>query len=189
MKNILPCNLKLFFLFTICIFFHTLDLSAFIAIPPGKTTEPVTKNKSAAAAVTEVAVVQCGEIICQGQTGVIYTVPVITNATSYIWTLPFGATITAGANTNSITVDFSSSASSGNITAQGSNICGNGVVSDNFSVTINNCDRTDFFIPEGFSPNGDIVNDVFFIRGLDEYPLNSIAIYNRWGNKVYESSP
>ncbi|HXC06150.1 MAG TPA: gliding motility-associated C-terminal domain-containing protein [Bacteroidia bacterium] len=45
------------------------------------------------------------------------------------------------------------------------------------------------FIPEGFSPNGDEINDVFFIRGLDLYPHNSIVIFNRWGNKVFEASP
>lgn len=48
---------------------------------------------------------------------------------------------------------------------------------------------TDFFIPEGFSPNGDGVNDVFFIRGLDLYTTNSIVIFNRWGNRIFEASP
>jgi gliding motility-associated-like protein len=47
----------------------------------------------------------------------------------------------------------------------------------------------EFFIPEGFSPNKDLSNDVFFIRGLSKYPNNSIEIYNRWGNKVFEASP
>ena len=42
------------------------------------------------------------------------------------------------------------------------------------------------FIPEGFSPNGDGVNDLFVIRGLNDYPLNKIRILNRWGNLVYE---
>lgn len=49
--------------------------------------------------------------------------------------------------------------------------------------------EAEFFIPEGFSPNKDIVNDVFFIRGLNFYPKNSIIIFNRWGNKVFEASP
>jgi len=48
---------------------------------------------------------------------------------------------------------------------------------------------TDFFVPEGFSPNADGVNDVFFIRGLDSYPNNSIVIFNRWGNSIFEESP
>ncbi len=48
---------------------------------------------------------------------------------------------------------------------------------------------TDFFIPEGYSPNGDGVNDMFVIRGIDFYTDNSIVIFNRWGNKVFEASP
>lgn len=48
---------------------------------------------------------------------------------------------------------------------------------------------TNFFIPEGFSPNGDGINDLFVIRGIDNYPENSIIIFNRWGNKVFEVSP
>lgn len=44
----------------------------------------------------------------------------------------------------------------------------------------------EFFIPEGFSPNGDGINDFFIIRGTDNYVV-SISIYNRWGNMVYSS--
>lgn len=43
------------------------------------------------------------------------------------------------------------------------------------------------FIPEGFSPNGDGINDLFVIRGIQDYPQNSIVIFNRWGNKVFET--
>jgi hypothetical protein len=75
--------------------------------------------------------------VCQGQTGVGYSVPVITNATDYIWTLPAGATISAGFNTNSITVNFSASAVDGDITVKGSNSCGTGTVSANYPVTVN----------------------------------------------------
>ncbi len=75
--------------------------------------------------------------VCAGQTGVIYSVPAITNATGYNWTLPAGATITAGANTDSITVSFGAAASSGNITVQGNTGCGNGSISSNFAVTVN----------------------------------------------------
>ncbi|MBL7931213.1 MAG: gliding motility-associated C-terminal domain-containing protein, partial [Bacteroidia bacterium] len=44
------------------------------------------------------------------------------------------------------------------------------------------------FIPEGFSPNGDNINDVFHITGLPTEGQNSLIIFNRWGNKVYSSS-
>lgn len=74
--------------------------------------------------------------ICEGTTGVSFSVPLINNATGYVWTLPSGASIVGGANTNSITVDFSIGASSGNITVYGFNPCGNGVISPNHVLTV-----------------------------------------------------
>jgi hypothetical protein len=75
--------------------------------------------------------------VCQGASGVIYSVPVIANATGYTWTVPTGATIVGGTNTNSITVNFGTTSVSGNITVLGTNSCGNGTVSPNFAVTVN----------------------------------------------------
>ncbi len=57
------------------------------------------------------------------------------------------------------------------------------------TIIVNSCDDADFFIPEGFSPNGDGINDVFVIRGIENYPDNTFIIFNRWGNKVFEASP
>ena len=42
------------------------------------------------------------------------------------------------------------------------------------------------FIPEGFSPNGDGMNDFFVIRGTEGNNV-AISIFNRWGNMVYSS--
>ncbi len=66
-------------------------------------------------------------IVCQGETVITYSVPAITNATSYTWTLPSGVTGTS--TTNSISVSFGTAAVSGNITVKGTNDCGDGLVS------------------------------------------------------------
>lgn len=39
----------------------------------------------------------------------------------------------------------------------------------------------------GISPNGDGRNDFFFLKGIENYPDNTVEIYNRWGVKVYEA--
>jgi hypothetical protein len=75
--------------------------------------------------------------VCLGATGMVYTVPPINGASTYAWTLPTGFITTSGSNTNSITVNISNSAVSGNITVSGSNSCGNGTASPNFAVAVN----------------------------------------------------
>jgi hypothetical protein len=77
------------------------------------------------------------ESLCQGSTGIIYTVPAIANATSYSWTVPAGASIVTGSATNAITVNFSLSATSGIISVNGVNDCGSGIASPNFGVVVN----------------------------------------------------
>ncbi|WP_375448085.1 SdrD B-like domain-containing protein, partial [uncultured Fibrella sp.] len=42
------------------------------------------------------------------------------------------------------------------------------------------------FIPEGFSPNGDGINDTFVITGTQGTTV-SLEIFNRWGHRVYYS--
>jgi len=49
--------------------------------------------------------------VCQNATNITYSIPAITGATSYVWTLPTGATGTS--STNSISVNFGSTATSG----------------------------------------------------------------------------
>ncbi|WP_083564921.1 gliding motility-associated C-terminal domain-containing protein [Sinomicrobium oceani] len=46
---------------------------------------------------------------------------------------------------------------------------------------------TGLVIYNGVSPNGDGRNDFFYIKGLENYPENTVEIYNRWGVKVYEA--
>jgi len=75
--------------------------------------------------------------VCQGDVGVVYYVAPVPNADGYVWTVPAGATITMGMNTNSIAVDFSSSATSGIITVAGTNSCGTGPFSPDFNLVVN----------------------------------------------------
>jgi gliding motility-associated-like protein len=44
-------------------------------------------------------------------------------------------------------------------------------------------------IPSAITPNGDGVNDYFLIDKIEDYPQNSLSIFNRWGNVVYKESP
>ena len=75
--------------------------------------------------------------VCFGTPGESYSIAVIPNATGYLWTVPTGAVITSGNNTPSIMVDFTPSAVSGNITVQGTNQCGTGIISPDFIITVN----------------------------------------------------
>jgi len=74
--------------------------------------------------------------VSAGQTGVTYAVPVISGATGYIWAYS-GNGATINGTGNSVTVDFSGGATSGNLTVYGTNSCGNGVVSASYPVAIN----------------------------------------------------
>jgi gliding motility-associated-like protein len=54
--------------------------------------------------------------------------------------------------------------------------------SDSVVVTVNDLQRY-----TGFSPNGDGINDVFIIEGLDHAPQKDLSIMNRWGVEVFHS--
>ena len=73
---------------------------------------------------------------CPGQTGEIYSVTPVANATSYTWTVPTGWTITGGSTTNSITVTTGSSGQNGNITVTATNSCGTSALRT-LAVTVN----------------------------------------------------
>jgi gliding motility-associated-like protein len=45
----------------------------------------------------------------------------------------------------------------------------------------------DLTIPEAFSPNSDLINDVWNIGNIEAYPKAQITIYNRWGQSVWRS--
>jgi hypothetical protein len=65
-----------------------------------------------------------------------YSVGTIAGATTYVWSVPTGATIVSGQGTMNISVNFGASANSGNVSVYGSNAGGNGAPS-NLAVTVN----------------------------------------------------
>lgn len=51
------------------------------------------------------------------------------------------------------------------------------------------CGTTQLPLPNAFTPNGDGENDLFCIKGWDQCVKNfSIVIFDRWGEKVFESN-
>ncbi|MBX3252614.1 MAG: PKD domain-containing protein [Chitinophagaceae bacterium] len=48
------------------------------------------------------------------------------------------------------------------------------------------CTEENYFVPNTFSPNGDGMNDVFYPRGRGLARVQSMRIYNRWGQQVFE---
>lgn len=52
---------------------------------------------------------------------------------------------------------------------------------------ISYCEALTYFIPNSFTPNNDNRNDVFQVKGANISNIE-MSIYNRWGEKIYESS-
>ena len=48
------------------------------------------------------------------------------------------------------------------------------------------CNADNYFIPNTFSPNGDGVNDYFYPRGKSLYNIQSLTVFNRWGQMVFQ---
>ncbi len=48
------------------------------------------------------------------------------------------------------------------------------------------CNSEQVYIPNSFTPNGDGMNDRFYISGKGLKTINMFSIYNRWGQLVYQ---
>ena len=135
---------------------------------------------------SEAGIIIGESVVCLGDTGILYHIPEIDNATSYLWEYSGTGTVLTG-NSTSVVMDFSGQATGGNLTVAGQNNCGEGARSPEFLITVNDCsiNPVEISIPNSFSPNGDGVNDVFFIRGLPEN--STLIIFDRAGNTLFES--
>lgn len=57
---------------------------------------------------------------------------------------------------------------------------------DSIEILFKDCDLPEIFIPNAFTPNGDMKNDQFKIEEKT-YSKFDLQIFNRWGEKVFES--
>lgn len=74
--------------------------------------------------------------VCEGATNVTYSIAPIANASTYVWIVPAGATISSGLNSNTITIDYGAAATSGNVNVYAQNSCGTGAISANLPVIV-----------------------------------------------------
>ncbi len=70
-----------------------------------------------------------------GSTNYTYSVPAVTNATSYQWNIPAGATLVSGGGTNNVSINFSTSFKGGSLTVKGMNGFVEGPLSPAYYVT------------------------------------------------------
>jgi len=66
----------------------------------------------------------------------------------------------------------------------------NSVCADTMTKTVfaYGTDQSYLYIPKAFTPNGDGKNDFFVISGYNRCLLYHVDIFNRWGQKVFETS-
>ncbi|HPS61686.1 MAG TPA: cohesin domain-containing protein [Bacteroidales bacterium] len=94
------------------------------------------KNVSVSAVPGPAGTISGITTVFQSQTSVAYSVPAVPLATGYTWTLPTGASIASGSNTNSILADYAATASSGSFQVKATNYCGDGAWSRPLPVTV-----------------------------------------------------
>ncbi|MDX6180810.1 T9SS sorting signal type C domain-containing protein [Flavobacterium sp. Fl-77] len=75
---------------------------------------------------------------CPALTGQVYSIAAVANATSYVWTVPTGWSITSGQGTTSVTVTTGNSSQSGNISVAAVNGCGTSTNQAYFYVNVSN---------------------------------------------------
>jgi len=96
------------------------------------------------------------------------------NATSYLWDFGDGQ-----ASTIANPVHVYSAAGTYTVKLTAANDCGTDI-----EIQVLTVPELEFF--NGFSPNGDGVNDNWNIPVLNYYPVNTVLIINRWGSEVWK---
>lgn len=60
----------------------------------------------------------------------------------------------------------------------------------NFDITVaeQNCDECEVLVPTAFTPNGDMINDIFRAKLFCNAAQFNCQIFTRWGKKIFESN-
>src|SRR5690606_14571588 len=63
------------------------------------------------------------------------------------------------------------------------------VLSTSVTVTDPRCEEPFIFLPNLFTPNGDGVNDVLYVRAFADFIVSvELVIYNRYGTEVFKTT-
>jgi len=105
------------------------------------------------------------------------------NGTKYSWT----PSTSLSCNSCSSTIASPTVTTGYQIIVTNDNGCS--VIDSVIVYVIKNCGG-DIFIPDAFSPNGDTYNDVLYLKSKSERCILYVTfeIFDRWGNKVFETS-
>jgi gliding motility-associated-like protein len=134
------------------------------------------------------------------RTVVVYPLPVINAGPDKI--IPVGSSFTilptgsavvdylwSPATALSCTSCYSTIASPKNTTAYTIKVTdANGCINTDNIIIIVVCNNKNVFIPNTFSPNNDGVNDWFYPRGTGLFAIQSMRIFSRWGEMVFQKN-
>ncbi len=127
----------------------------------------------------------------------IYALPVVDAGPTY--TIPVFSSVNIGGSptsSGSVTVLWSPAATLDDPSLQ--NPTASNTINTVYTVTVidlttgcTNSDTMTVFlyplikIPNGFSPNGDTKNEKWIIDYIDQFPDNTVEVYNRWGEQLF----
>ncbi|HMG83201.1 MAG TPA: gliding motility-associated C-terminal domain-containing protein [Ferruginibacter sp.] len=123
-------------------------------------------------------------------TNLIYTTQ--SGESNYAWT--YSGTLNTdysiisggGSTDNTVTLQWLTSGADKTVTVNYTNAIGCTATSATTStpIQVNICNVLPLYIPSGFTPGGK--NPVWHIQNSEDYPYMQVAVYDRWGKKVFE---